>query len=297
MHPYPPEYPRDLTYVARETTVKLVFIQLEEPLKYLQHFIASSTRRESCSYYDVFCKHLNIVQAYICGTAYLVENTGNDAERVITTILDATNKDKIVNDRVKEGLQGIFSSTLQYLDTQCDRQVVKALIAEITSAKFTAELQGLSSRQGTTSAKKALLAGLEVYREIRPTSQCVQSDLTYQQQHSLTERIVATRKAKQIKIVAKGRGRKLKTDHFPEAHEYAFGEVDVESGGGGLQAHPRLTIETMYRTCDSITTMRKARELVLSLASPGFTISLSTCYNYTTGRAALKQNDTMLAKG
>lgn len=56
--------------------------------------------------------------------------------------------------------------------------------------------------------------------------------------------------------------------------EYAFGQLDVASGGG-LEAHPRLTTGTLYRAADSATTMRKARETVLSLAPQGFSISLS----------------------
>ena len=44
-----------------------------------------------------------------------------------------------------------------------------------------------------------------------------------------------------MKTIAKGRGRKLKTEQFPElsmALEYAFGELDVsEGGGGGLESH------------------------------------------------------------
>ncbi len=214
----------------------------------------------------------------------MIENTGCEVERVIATVVDTVNEDKLVNDRVRERLQGIFSSSLQYLDSHRDRQVVKALVAEVTSIKFTAELQGISSRQGTTSAKASLLPRLNAYSEIRRTSQTVRSDLTTLQQHLLAERVISARKIKQIKTVEPGRGRKLKTKHYPELStvlEYAFGELDLEDGGGGLQAHPRLITGTLYRSSDSITTMRKARELLLSLAPQGFKISLSTCYNYT----------------
>ena len=68
------------------------------------------------------------------------------------------------------------------------------------------------------------------------------------------------RKTKQIQTVAEGRGRKLKIQDFPELStvlQYAFGELDVEDGGGGLEAHPRLTLDTLYRLCDSVTTMKK----------------------------------------
>ncbi len=57
----------------------------------------------------------------------------------------------------------------------------------------------------------------------------------------LTERLISARKAKQIKTIAEGRGRKLKIDHFPDLPavlQYAFGELDVEDGGSGLEATP-----------------------------------------------------------
>ena len=63
---------------------------------------------------------------------------------------------------------------------------------------------------------------------------------------------------------------------------HAFGECDVsECGGGGLEAHPRLTTGTLYRASGSATTMKRAREILLSYAPDGFKISLSSCYNYT----------------
>lgn len=40
------------------------------------------------------------------------------------------------------------------MDTHRDKQVVKALLAELTSTKYAAKLQGLESRQGTATAKR-----------------------------------------------------------------------------------------------------------------------------------------------
>ena len=64
----------------------------------------------------------------------------------------------------------------------------------------------------------------------------------------------------------------------------------MREGGGGLEAHPRLTIGTMYKSSDSVLTMKRAREILLSCAPQGFRISLSACYNYTENyRAGSKQ--------
>ena len=112
----------------------------------------------------------------------------------------------------------------------------------------------------------------------------VRNDLTTLQQHQLTKRIISQRKLKEIRVFAEGRGRKLKSTEFPELATvlaYAFGEYDVNEGGGGLEAHPHLTTGTLYQTTDSVTTMKRAQEILLSLAPAGFNISLSTCFNYT----------------
>ena len=66
------------------------------------------------------------------------------------------------------------------------------------------------------------------------------------------------------------------------ALEYAFGENShSEDSVGGLESHPRLTNGVLYRTSESSTTMKHARLTVLALAQPNFSISLSSCYNFT----------------
>ncbi len=84
-------------------------------------------------------------------------------------------------------------------------------MAELTSVAFTAEIQGVTSREGTTSASKAFRSNLEIYSDIRKSSQIVRNDLTNLQQHRLTQRIISARKLKEIRIIAEGRGRKLKS--------------------------------------------------------------------------------------
>ena len=51
--------------------------------------------------------------------------------------------------------------------------------------------------------------------------------------------------------------------------------------GGGVESHPRLTSEVMYRSIDNITSMPQARLVLLNAAPSNFKISLSCCYNYT----------------
>ena len=81
----------------------------------------------------------------------------------------------------------------------------------------------------------------------------------------------------EIRTIAVGRGRKLKSEKLPElsvALEYAFEEHCMKECTGTLESHPRPTTSTMYRTVDNTTTIRQARAFLLSIAHEGFNISL-----------------------
>ena len=51
-------------------------------------------------------------------------------------------------------------------------------MASLTSTEFAAELQGISSRQGTASARQSVATVLITYGDIKIISQIVRSDLT-----------------------------------------------------------------------------------------------------------------------
>ena len=48
-----------------------------------------------------------------------------------------------------------------------------------------------------------------------------------------------------------------------------------------MEYHPKLTNDILYRAADNVTNMTDARLALRSLAPENFSISLSTCYNYT----------------
>ena len=102
-----------------------------------------------------------------------------------------------------------------HLDSHRDRQVVKALVAELTNTSFAARLQGLKSRKGTSRAREAVTSHLQQYEQIR-SSQVVRNNMTNSQRFKLTEWIISTRKLREIKTIGQERGRKLKCQEFPE---------------------------------------------------------------------------------
>ena len=133
---------------------------------------------------------------HIHGKAYLLEDMGNDVNKIIATIEDTVNEKQIVNAHVEDKLKDIYKLSLQYLDTPRDKQVLKGVIYLITSVNFTAKLEGVKSRHCVTAANKKLELQLQRYHNIQQTSLTVRSDLTLQQQHQLKNRIVYFRKLK-----------------------------------------------------------------------------------------------------
>ncbi len=70
--------------------------------------------------------------------------------------------------------------------------------------------------------------------------------------------------------------------HLAQTLEYIFGLQDLtERAGCGLEAHPRLKEDILYRSKDNNTFMRQAHEIISTISPPSFNISLSSCYNYT----------------
>ena len=99
--------------------------------------------------YEILCNYLYLMQVYICGKGYLIQSTGTNVENLIETIANPVNEDKLVNERVSDRLHSVFKTALEYADTPRDKQLIKGLIAELTSITFTAKLQGIESQQGT----------------------------------------------------------------------------------------------------------------------------------------------------
>ena len=65
-------------------------------------------------------------------------------------------------------------------------------------------------------------------------------------QDMFTERLITGRKLKEIKTIGEGRGRKLKSDQFPELPTILLYAYNVKEDGGGVEAHPRFTTGTLW---------------------------------------------------
>ena len=88
-----------------------------------------------------------------------------------------------------------------------------------------------------------------------------------------------------MKLKLDSRGRVMKAEEWPQlckVIEYIFDEFDQkEKSGRGLEAHPRLKNEVVFRSVDNNTFMMQALKIINCISPPSFNISLSSCYNYT----------------
>ena len=103
---------------------------------------------------------------------------------------------------------------------------------------------------------------------------------------------------KEILHIAPRHGCKLKCKENPmlvPLLEYAFMEADIIEGGGGVQSHPRLIDDTLYRTSDNVTNMKQARQLVMAMSNPIsiFPFLAVTIIHKITKRTQCKQKGTM----
>ena len=116
-------------------------VKTQEVAKVYQQQKKVASKKDSIEVCEMLCKYFNISQVYIFDQAFIVQNSdGMNLECCLQSISSAIDEDFIVKKRLEDRLQGVFKSVLQYVDTHRDKQVLKALIAEVSDIAFTAKL-------------------------------------------------------------------------------------------------------------------------------------------------------------
>ena len=111
----------------------------------------------------------------------------------------------------------------------------------------------MKNRNSIRFAKDELGFKLSKFEEVENMSQVVRNDMTNEQQRRLTKRIIGQRKMNEFKLKHETRGRALLADIFPELKivlEEIFNH-GVNGMHGGLESHPRLTSDILYRSRDN----------------------------------------------
>ena len=146
------------------------------------------------------------------------------------------------------------------------------------------KLHGVKSRKRIQKARDIVPSHIKAYQEIIAKAKD-KGELSKAQQRAVLRKVMDLKRKGDLRHSMAGRGRMMKCEENPNlvpVMEYEFGCGDfAERGGGGLEAHPRLTSGILYKAADNKTTMALARETILATGPKDFTISLSSCYNYT----------------
>lgn len=71
----------------------------------------------SSEYYEIFSKHLNLIQVYIFDVAYLLPNATGKVASFVDTIKGTINTESILHSAITDRIKGIFQQSLQYMDT------------------------------------------------------------------------------------------------------------------------------------------------------------------------------------
>ena len=243
--------------------------------------------------YECLSKHLNLLQLYIRGTAFVLENRTSPLLDVVNNfknIFDSFDARTQINAHIEDRIGDCYKTALAYLDTKRYRDTIQFLLTQITSINFMTKLQGTTNKhslQGCVLTVPGKLQKFEmIMRELKESRDI--THLAPNEKRGLIRRQIDLAKERELRHrfqSDKISGRKLKIEDFPDISaiiEYEFGEGDrLKRGGGGLESHPKLTNDTLYCAADNMTNMKDARLALLCLAPEDFSISLSCCYNYT----------------
>ena len=143
---------------------------------------------------------------------------------------------------------------MRLADTKKERDLNKALFVRTTSVKHTGKMLIVKNLSSIRNAEHQLNCKLHKFECLERSSRIVRNDMTNEQQRRLMKHIIASKKQKLFKLCSETGGRALVADIFPEL-KVVLEEI-FNCGGremiGGLESHPRLTTDIMYRACDNL---------------------------------------------
>lgn len=197
--------------------------------------LKESCRIESARLLEVLSKHLNVVQIYIEGRGYIIENHGQEIVKIVDSLKGIQRNDQsIVNQKLEEAIGSNYETVMQYLDSKRDRDMLKAVLAKVTSVNFTTKLANVQDKRSFQRSKGLVGRNLELFKEMKNE---IMSNLesTSDAERKKNNRILERMKLEKLRHIHKGRGRKLKCEEFPDLAgilEFAFGEGDRSRQGG-----------------------------------------------------------------
>lgn len=104
--------------------------------------------------FNIVSKHLNVMQVYIQGQAFMSENTVSDFQAFAIFINKKSQNRKQLNDKIQDLIGDSFVEALKYMDSKRDRDTVIALMERITSVNSVAKkLQNVQNKHAVQGCR------------------------------------------------------------------------------------------------------------------------------------------------
>ena len=117
---------------------------------------------------EILTKHLNVVQIYLKGKGYIIENRGPEVVKLVNSLNKITTHDQtFINEKVKEAIGGQYDIIMEYLDSKHDRDALNTILTKITSAKFMANLANVQDRRSLQRSKDLTVLNLHLFEQMK----------------------------------------------------------------------------------------------------------------------------------
>lgn len=136
----------------------------------------------SATFFHTISRHLNAMQIYLHGRAFILENRGAEVEKVIES-LDGLKRpsQEVIKTRVGEAIGDVYSTALKYLDSKQDRDTVTALLAKIVSIKGVIGLSKVQDGRAIRRSTGTVFSNLDKFRNL-------EKDIEKEIQDNVTEK-------------------------------------------------------------------------------------------------------------
>lgn len=169
--------------------------------------LKESNRVKSSRLLEILCKHLNLVQIYIEGRGYIIENHGKDVVKLVNSINVERMEQRVINEKVEQAIGGNYGTILQYLNTKRDRDTLKGILTEITSAKFKTNLANVQDKRSFKRSKTLTSLNLLLFEEMKKNIEETVNDsaLTDEAKRRKRHRLLQKMKLEKLRHVFQGR--------------------------------------------------------------------------------------------
>ncbi len=93
--------------------------------------------------FEKISQYLPICQVYISGRAYILEDRFSDIFSTVETVFNSTFSQGSVNELIQSKIGKTYKDALNFMDTQRDKDILRGLLTNLSSIRFSTYLEGM----------------------------------------------------------------------------------------------------------------------------------------------------------